>query len=352
MARKTALVVGGLGVIGRNLINHLATLGDWDIVAVSRRAPDKEIAKKAKFIACDLLDRNQASAKLGGLNDITHVFCCALYGGIDATTTEQNKALVQNPVEVISAASPETLERVVLQEGSKAYGRQLGPFKTPAFESDSRHMPPNFYYDQEDFLIEFQNGKDWSWAVLRPEAVCGFAVGNPMNLIMCFGTYAAICKELGMPLKYPGELAGFEAINQVTDSGLLARMTVWAATSKNAANEIFNITNGDGFRYANLWKGWADFFGMDVGYPQRIRCSDVMPDKGPIWDRIVERQGLVKLPYEQTAGWPYFDFNMDTSWDVLMSDFKRLDKGFTEVVNTEKMFLNLFAEFRRRKVLP
>ena len=77
-----------------------------------------------------------------------------------------------------------------------------------------------------------------------------------------------------------------------------------------------------------------------------------MGDKGPIWNKIVETYGLVKLPYEKTAGWPYFDFNMDTSWDVLMSDAKRIDCGFVEIVNTEQMFLKLFAEFRRRKVLP
>jgi hypothetical protein len=27
----------------------------------------------------------------------------------------------------------------------KSYGVQLGPFKTPAKETDPRHMPPNFY---------------------------------------------------------------------------------------------------------------------------------------------------------------------------------------------------------------
>ena len=81
MARKKALVIGGLGVIGRNLINHMAALDDWDIVAVSRRAPDEEMAAKAELISCDLLDMAQAEAKLAPLTDVTHMFCCALYGG-------------------------------------------------------------------------------------------------------------------------------------------------------------------------------------------------------------------------------------------------------------------------------
>lgn len=35
--KKVALVVGAQGVIGRNLVDHLATLDDWEIVGLSRR---------------------------------------------------------------------------------------------------------------------------------------------------------------------------------------------------------------------------------------------------------------------------------------------------------------------------
>ena len=44
------------------------------------------------------------------------------------------------------------LRRVVLVTGTKYYGSHLGPFKTPARESDPRHMPPNYYFDQIDWL--------------------------------------------------------------------------------------------------------------------------------------------------------------------------------------------------------
>ena len=37
MANNKAVVVGALGVIGRKLIEHLGTLGDWEIVGLSRR---------------------------------------------------------------------------------------------------------------------------------------------------------------------------------------------------------------------------------------------------------------------------------------------------------------------------
>ena len=89
--------------------------------------------------------------------------------------------MLVNLVESIEAISP-ALEHVNLVEGSKWYGNHLGPYKTPARETDARHMPPNMYYNQQDFLESRQHGKRWNWSAVRPHAVCGFAVGNPMNL--------------------------------------------------------------------------------------------------------------------------------------------------------------------------
>jgi hypothetical protein len=36
--------------------------------------------------------------------------------------------------------------------GAKWYGMHIGPYRTPAREGDPRHMPPNFYYDQQDLV--------------------------------------------------------------------------------------------------------------------------------------------------------------------------------------------------------
>src|SRR5262245_37213816 len=97
-ATKKALVIGGLGVIGRRLVEHLSTLPDWEIVAVSRRKPDFD--SRAAFISVDLLDPAQTAANLGRLADITHVFYAALDGGIKAENVERNLALLVNPIEV------------------------------------------------------------------------------------------------------------------------------------------------------------------------------------------------------------------------------------------------------------
>jgi hypothetical protein len=83
-------------------------------------------------------------------------------------------ALLANTIETVEQVSKH-FRKVVLLEGAKFYGAHLGPYKTPARETDPRHMPPNFYYNQEDYLNERSEGTAWSWSALRPSSICGFA---------------------------------------------------------------------------------------------------------------------------------------------------------------------------------
>ena len=46
-------------------------------------------------------------------------------------------------------------------QGYKVYGAHLGPFKTPARESDAGHMPPEFNVAQQRYLAQRQAGKRW-----------------------------------------------------------------------------------------------------------------------------------------------------------------------------------------------
>ena len=169
--QKNAVVVGSLGVIGRSLVSHLETLPDWDIVGLSRRLPDFDT--RARAVSVDLLDPADCRDKLSGLEEATHVFYCAFQPR--PTWAEHNAptlAMLANAVEAIEPVA-RNLQRVVLVQGNKIYGSHLGPFKTPAKESDPPHMLPNFYYDQEQWLRRRQEGKSWSWTAIRPHTVCG-----------------------------------------------------------------------------------------------------------------------------------------------------------------------------------
>ena len=68
--------------------------------------------------------------------------------------------MLTNVVEAVEQLSP-SLQHVSLIEGTKWYAPHLGPSKTPYKEDDPRYMPPNFYYDQEDYLVARVKVQRW-----------------------------------------------------------------------------------------------------------------------------------------------------------------------------------------------
>src|SRR6266852_3734606 len=235
-AKRTALVTGASGLAGGYMLAHLLEQGGWDVVAVSRRKP--RIPGDYRHIAVDLLDPADCLTKLGPLTNISHLFYLAITERPDpGETISANANMFFNLVKTIEAASP-ALEHVHLSQGTRWYGNHLGPYKTPTKEDDPRHMPPNFYYNQQGFLEAFQKGKRWTWSVGRPHAVCGFSTGGPMNLTLAIAVYANVCKALRLPLSFPGKPGAYTALYQCTDAALLAKAVEWMATDPNAPTRL------------------------------------------------------------------------------------------------------------------
>jgi nucleoside-diphosphate-sugar epimerase len=348
--KKTALVAGATGVVGRNLLRQLVSDPDWDVIAVSRRTPDVEGAYR--HIAADLLDPANAEARLGELSEVTHIFFSAYTEKPTwAAMVAPNMALLTNLMDAVEPAAA-GLQHVNLMHGTKWYGNHLGPFKTPAKETDPGHMPPNFYYDQQAFIVDRQKGKAWTWSSARPHGICGFAIGNPMNLVMVLAVYATISKALSLPLRHPGSEANAHALYNVTDSELLARACVWMATDPAAANEPFNITNGDTFRWQDMWPAIADYFGMKTAQAQKIDLVHMMADKGRLWERLVKEHDLRPIPYEQLVRWDYGNFVFSPEFDIISSTIKAKQYGFAEVQDSQEMFLRHFAELRAKRIIP
>ena len=350
MTKQKALIAGATGVVGRNLLKHLVEAGGWEIVTVSRRKPDVEGTYES--IRADLMDAADCRAQLSRLTDVTHIFFAACVAGPDlATLVSSNLTLLRNLVETIEPVAPD-LQHIHFMHGSKWYGSHLGPYKTPAKEDDPRHPPPNFYYDQWDYMVARQHGKSWTYSSARPHAVSGFAVGNPSNLIMVIAIYAAICKELGMPLCHPGTPGNYRALYQCTDSGLLARAMVWMATTPGCANQAFNITNGDLIRWEYTWPKIARYFDMETGPRRQISLVKYMADKGPVWDRIVKKHDLRPYRYQDIVSWPYGDFVFTPEYDVISHTGKARRFGFQESADTEEMFFRLWSEMRADRIIP
>ena len=352
MPKQKALIAGATGVVGRNLLKHLLAIGGWEITALSRRKPDVQGAYE--HITVDLMDTAQCKAKLSHLSDVTHVFFAAVTTNSDPLApalVSHNLTLLCNVVETIEPIAT-GLQHIHFMQDTKWYGSHLGPFKTPALEDDPRHMPPNFYYNQWDYMVERQRGKSWTYTSARPHAISGFAIGNPSNLTMVIGIYAVISKALGLPLCHPGTAENYRALYQCTDSGLLARAMVWMATTPRCANQDFNITNGDLIRWEHLWPKLAQHFNMVSGARRQINLVKTMADKGPVWDSVVKKYGLRPIAYQDIVRWPYGDFVFTPGYDVISNVSKLRQFGFHESVDTEEMFYRLWNDMRAEKVLP
>lgn len=350
MIRKTALVVGAQGVIGRNLINHLQTLEDWDIIGLSRRGGNSE--GPVRHISVDLLDAAETRVKLAGLREVTHIFYAAYQDRPSwAELVAPNLAMLVNVVEATEAVAKD-LQHVSLMQGYKVYGAHLGPFKTPARETDANHMPPEFNIDQQDYLEARAAQAGWTWSALRPSVVCGFALGNPMNLAMVIGIYAAMSKELGLPLRFPGKPDAYDTLIEMTDAGLLARATVWAATDPRCANQAFNITNGDLFRWNEMWPKIAASFDLEMAPPLPMSLDTVMADKEALWNKMVARHNLASTPYRDVSSWRFGDFVFGWDYDFFADGSKARRFGFHEFVDSEVMFADIFADFRQRRIIP
>ncbi len=348
--RRKVLVVGALGVVGRGLISHLLQGSEWDVVGLSRRALPPQ--PRLQPISVDLLDRSQCQALAPELRDITHAFYVAYAARpTHADEVEPNLLMLRNLMEVLEPAAP-NLEHVTLMQGTKAYGAHLGPYKTPARETDPRIISPLFYYPQQDYLCALATGKRWAWSVMRPRCIWGFSIGSTMNMITALGVYAAISKEMGLPLCFPGTEGGYKRIEQAVDTELLAKACVWAATEKHCANQIFNVANGGLFRWQEMWPRIAEALGMAVGPVRDVKLTEAMADKGPLWSRMVETYGLQALPYEQLADWSFADFQWRMDYDHISDTTKLFRSGFREMVDDEEMIIRMLRQMRQERIIP
>ena len=352
MADRVALIAGATGIVGWRIATQLAAHGGWRVLGVSRRPPDERPAG-IEFIPLDLTDREACAKTIAGLQGITHFFNASRY---EHTTTKPepvdiNTQMFLNLLDPLEQCG-HPLQHVHLVQGTKYYGSTIGPFPTPAKESDPRSLQNTFYFEQEDAVIERCKTRSWTWSASRPHGICDPSPKVLRSMSRLIGVYAAICKELGLPLSFPGTPENYRAIYQCTDARHLAKAIVWMSTSPNCANQGFNVTNGEYFRWENMWPRIADYFCMTCRPVRTIRLEGVMADKGAIWDRIVAKHGLRPIPYEQAALWSYGDFLFTPSWDMMSSTTKLRQFGFADVVDTEAMFVSLFDALRQERIIP
>src|SRR5882724_12725494 len=100
--KKTAIVFGASGIIGRNMAEGLVASGSWDVIGVSRHAHDDLPGSRA--IACDLTYSSAARTALATANGVTHVFICNWSRqATEAENCRINGMMVRNALEPLAA---------------------------------------------------------------------------------------------------------------------------------------------------------------------------------------------------------------------------------------------------------
>jgi nucleoside-diphosphate-sugar epimerase len=342
-------------------MKHFSAEPECEVIAVSRRKPDEVF--DARSIPVDLTDVQACADVFGGLSEVTHVVYAALYerpdligGWRDAEQIAVNDRMLRNLMEPLEN-NARGLVHMSLLQGTKAYGSHVRPMKVPAREgrSDRREIP-NFYWNQEDYLRSKQNGKAWHFTIFRPVLIVGYSQGSAMNVVPAIGVYAAMLKEAGQPLHYPG---GPARIGQAVDADLLARCMAWAGEAETARNETFNVANGDVYCWPNIWPAIADAVGMKPGKDVPCSLAREVGLREADWARIRTKYNLASPDLKSFVGlsFQYADYQMgwgraEAAPPSFSSTIKVMQAGFHDVMDTEAMFTRWFQEFQEKRCLP
>lgn len=347
-SNKVALVAGATGIIGQQLVRTLLHNG-WDVTGLSRQAlphPDN-----IPIVTVDLLDAQDSARELKQLSSVTHIFYSALVSATNWTDmVEPNVTMLRNLISHTEMIAP--LETVSLMQGYKVYGAHLGPFKTPARESDPGVPGAEFNAAQLAWLSDYQRGKNWYWNAIRPGVVGSAVSGNSMNLALSIALYASLCQSQGLPLRFPGSERTWHSIVDHTDAGLLTEATVWAATSSRAANQAFNVNNGDIWRWSELWPHIARWFQLECAPPVRLSFHQMFKDYQSAWRELALHYNLREAEILRINDGQFADFVFGWDYDMFGDGSKLRREGFTRMQATDVMFFSLFRELRALRIIP
>ncbi len=353
--RKRALVFGATGMVGRNLAEAMVDDGDWEIVGVARSKHTG--LQYVRDISCDLLDSAGTRDALADAGPITHVFYatwrrCAN----EAENCEVNGTMIRN---ALAAVPGDALRHVALVTGLKHYRGSCEyfakrPIDTPLVETLPRVVGPNFYYVQEDTLLEQAAARGFTWSVARPHTIIGFAPGNAMNLGTSVAVYASICKATGRPFAFPGSPTQHDGLTDVSDARQVARHMIWSSTDPSAVNTAFNVANGDYFRWRIMWRHIAAWFGLAVApYPGRVQpMVEMMADSEAVWRDIAREHRLAEPNVEALAPWWHVDADLGRDIEVMCDMGLSRARGFTGYVQSRASFSDLFARLRAARLIP
>ena len=363
--QRHVLVLGASGVVGGAVLDLFTQQPDWQLTAVSRRPPDRSSLSnpQASFdhISVDLRD-SQSCRQLEQLSTVTHVIYTAVYevpglfaGWYDETVMETNRQMLENVIVALIAANA-PLVHVTVIHGGKAYGMAHGRKNQPIplRERDADRSHKSFYWLQETLIQRLSRQHHFHYTIFWPATIPGAAIGVNMNPVALLGVYAAIRAEEGLPLSFPGP-AGLN-VRSMTDSRLLAKGCLHAATTEAAWDDVFNIVNGDVIEWRSVWPALAAAVGVPIGPDEEIDLSAYIAARADVWQRVVKKHQLqgpddVKAFLGESIHYGRM-FLTPTPRPIVLSNHKLAQTGFHDVEDTEQSLVYWLRSLQKRRLLP
>ena len=276
---RKAIVTGGAGFIGSNLVNRLIEKG-IEVVVLDNLSTGKEenINPKAKFIQCDISKSSifDLMYNMKGADVVFHLAALARVQPSIEDPIPFNEVNITGTLNILLAAHKTVIKRVIYSASSSAYGN-TDILPTP---EDAPTNPLSPYglqkYVGEQYCKMFSEVYGLDTVSLRYFNV----YGEQMNFGGAYKTVIAVFIEQmqkGEKLNIVNEgnqRRDFTYVGDVCNANILA-----ATTSNKFNGEVFNVGNGDNFSVNEV----ADMFGGEKKYGEkRIEPFETLADNQKI----------------------------------------------------------------------
>ena len=273
MKTKKAVVTGGAGFIGSNLVARLVADG-WDTHIIDRDPSYRRatLPNEALLHEIDIRDTEAIATIMEGARAVFHLAAMPRVTECyehPVETTDQN---VTGTVSVLHAASRAKVRRLVFSSSGAAYGTQ----ESLPFREDMPANPMHPYglhkYVGELLAKMFSQIYGLETVSLRYSNVYGPGIDPNGAYALAIGKFTEARKN-GTPITIFGDgtiTRDFVHVHDVVDANLKAAITPGVGTG-----EVFNISTN---RQVNI-KYLAELFGGEIVYgPPRVEDHDSVAD--------------------------------------------------------------------------
>ena len=263
---KKAIVTGGAGFIGSNLVDKLIEQG-VEVTILDNLSTGKEenINPKAKFINCDISTASEIDM-LFYINGADVVFHLAALARVQPSIEDPisfNEVNVKGTLNVLLAAHKAKVKRVVYSASSSCYG-DATKFPTPEEHSTNPLSPYGLQkYVGEQYCKMFSEVYNLDTVSLRYFNVYGERMNLEGAYCLVLGIFAQKMLE-GKPLTINNDgeqRRDFTYVGDVVEANILA-----ATHSEPLLGDVFNIGNGNNFSVNEV----ADMLGGEKIYGNKV----------------------------------------------------------------------------------